>query len=80
MKEAFGTQEIHRMSNPDNSIGHAAMRIGYSMVMLSDARDQWKPMPVPIYVYVNYTDATYKQAFQAGGTSVMEPADQCVNL
>ena len=56
------------------------MRIGYSMVMLSDARDQWKPMPVPIYLYVNYTDATYKQAFQAGGTSVMEPADQCVNL
>lgn len=76
LKGAFGAQEIHRMSNPDSSIGHATMRIGDSMVMLSDARDQWKPMPTAIYLYVNDTDATYKQALQAGGTSVMEPADQ----
>lgn len=44
------------------------------MVMLSDATDQWKPMPAAIYLYVNDSDATYKHAFQAGCTSVMESA------
>lgn len=44
------------------------------MVMLSDAIDQWKPMPAAIYLYVNDTDATYKHAFQVGCTSVMESA------
>lgn len=44
LKEAFGAQEIHRISNRDNSIGRVAMRTGDSMLMLFDARDQWKPM------------------------------------
>ena len=33
-------------------------------------------MPASLYLYVDDTDATYGRALQAGGSSVMEPADQ----
>lgn len=76
VKKAFEAVEVERMNNPDNSVGHAAVRMGDSVLMMSDARGQWKPMPSAIYLYVNDTDTTYKRALQAGATSLMEPADQ----
>jgi len=76
LKQAFEAQEIERMTQPDGTIGHAEVRIGDSVVMMGEARDEWKPMPSGIYLYVNDTDAVYKRALQAGATSIMEPADQ----
>lgn len=73
---AFDAREIHRHTLPDGSIGHAAVRIGDSIVMMADARNEWKPMPSAIYLYVNDTDAAYERALSAGATSLMEPADQ----
>jgi PhnB protein len=74
--EAFGAEVIERMTRADGTIGHAEVRIGDSVVMLSEARGEWKPMPAAIYLYVPDTDATYRSALGAGATSVMEPADQ----
>lgn len=74
--QAFGAEERERMTRADGTIGHAEVRIGDSVVMLSEARGEWKPMPAAIYLYVPDTDATYRQALEAGATSVMEPADQ----
>jgi len=76
LTQAFEAQEIERMTQPDGTIGHAEVRIGDSVVMMGEARDEWKPMPSGIYLYVNDTDAVYKRALQAGATSIMEPADQ----
>jgi PhnB protein len=75
LKEAFDAQETERVVQPDGSIMHAEVRIGDSIVMLSDAMGERKPMPTSIYLYVNDADATYQLALQAGGTSVMEPAN-----
>lgn len=75
LKAAFGAAETFR-SNRNGGVGHAELRIGDSMLMLSEARDQWKPMPSVLYLYVEDTDATYKKALAAGATSLMEPADQ----
>jgi PhnB protein len=75
LKEAFDAQETERVVQPDGTIMHAEVRIGDSVVMLSDAMGEWKPMPTSIYLYVNDADATYQRALQAGGTSVMEPAN-----
>jgi PhnB protein len=77
MKQAFDAKETERMSMPDGSIGHAEVRIGDSVIMLGDARgDTWKAMPSSIYLYVTDCDAVYKQALEAGATSLMEPKDQ----
>src|ERR1017187_5907779 len=64
MKAAFDAQEIVRMSMPDGSIGHAEMRIGNSMVMIGEARDQWKAMPTSLYLYLEDVDAVYARAVQ----------------
>ena len=46
MKAAFGAQEMFRMPMPDGSVGHAELRIGNSMIMLGEARDQFKAMQI----------------------------------
>lgn len=76
LKEAFDAEETERVGRPDGNIMHAQVRIGDSIVMLSDAMGDWKPMPTSIYLYMNDADATYQRALQAGGTSVMEPTNQ----
>ncbi len=76
LQQAFDAKVTVNMEGPNGLIGHAEVQIGDSMVMLADATDRWKPMPAGIYLYVKDTDATYKRALQAGGTSVMEPSNQ----
>jgi uncharacterized glyoxalase superfamily protein PhnB len=76
LKQAFAAQESERLTRPDGTIGHAEVRIGDSIVMMSEASGEWKPMPSAMYLYVNDTDATYKRALQAGAVSTMEPTDQ----
>lgn len=76
MEQAFGAEVSERMTRADGSIGHAEVRIGDSVIMLGDARDQWKPLQSALYLYVPDTDAVYRRALEAGATSVMEPADQ----
>src|SRR5262249_19780544 len=52
----------------------AVMRIGDSMIMISDAGVR-APSPAFLYVYVADTDATYRRALQAGAKSLEEPAE-----
>ena len=77
LRQAFGattTETLHQDS--DGSIRHAELKIGNSMIMLGQARDQWKPRPAGFYLYVTDCDGTYNRAMQAGAKSLMEPADQ----
>jgi PhnB protein len=76
LKQAFGATELHRMAEPDGTIRHAEVRIGDSVVMMGEARDQFKAMPVMIHLYVPDSDAAYKRALQAGATSITDMADQ----
>ena len=76
LKDAFGAVERERMTGPDGGVMHAEVRIGDSMVMLTDGGGDWKPMPTALYLYVNDADATYQRALAAGATSVMEPVTQ----
>ena len=76
LKQAFGAEVAHQSTRPDGGILHAQVRIGDSPVMMGEVSGEWKPMPGSLYLYVPDTDAVYRRALQAGGTSVMEPADQ----
>jgi len=76
-KRAFGAKELYPpMRRSDGSIMHCELRIGDSPVMMGEPMGQYPAMPACLYVYVEDTDAVYRQAVQAGGTSMMEPADQ----
>jgi uncharacterized glyoxalase superfamily protein PhnB len=76
MKQAFDAQEVLRMDGPNGTVRHAEIRLRDSMLMVAEARDEWKPMPSSLYLYVPDTDATYQRALRAGGLSLMEPANQ----
>jgi PhnB protein len=76
LKEALGAQLDHEpMKRPDGTIMHATLKIGTSMLMLTDASEHAKASPVMLYLYVPNADASYQRALKAGATSVAEPAD-----
>jgi PhnB protein len=80
---ALGAKERSRMSGPGDSVMHAELEIGDSLIMLSDPFPQSSTKTpkelggtsVSIMVYVDDIDALYKQAIDAGATSLMEPDD-----
>jgi len=75
LKRAFGAREKERFTDPNGKILHAEVTLGDSIVQLSDATGEWKPVQVPLLLYVTDTDATYRRALQAGATSLREPTD-----
>ena len=76
LKEVFDAKEIAVYPRPDGTIGHAALRIGDSVVELADGGQEWPAMPCALQIYVPDTDAAYQRALKAGGSSLQEPADQ----
>ena len=77
MQQALGAKYDHEPTlRPDGKIMHATLKIGDSMVMISDASEQAKATPAMLYLYVPNVDAAYQLAIKAGATSIMEPADQ----
>ena len=79
LEQAFGGKVVDRYDGPNNTIAHAEIRIGDSVVMCGDANAEWAPMPAAFSYYVDdgaAVDATYKKALAAGATSVTEPKDQ----
>jgi PhnB protein len=77
MQKAFDAKLDHEATKrPDGAIMHATLKIGDSMLMISDASEQSKATSTMLYLYVPDVDATYQKALKAGATSVMEPADQ----
>lgn len=53
----------------------AEIRIGDSVVMISDGDGLRDPVRAFLYVYVEDTDATYRRALAANAISIEEPAD-----
>ncbi len=76
VKQTFNALENARMEGPGGRISHAEMKIGDSIIMLSDSTPEYKAMQSMLYVYVEDVDAVYKRALQAGATSVSEPKNQ----
>ena len=62
------------MAEPDGTIGHAEVRIGDSMLELSDGGEAWPARPAAIHVYVPDADAIYARAV-AAGAAVADRAD-----
>jgi PhnB protein len=82
-KQAFGAKETVRMGGPGGKIGHAEMKIGDSMIMLSDempgsgnrSPQSLGGSPVSIFMYVESVDSVFDQAVKAGAKADMPPQD-----
>jgi uncharacterized glyoxalase superfamily protein PhnB len=76
LKAAFGGTEATCQRNADNTVMHAEIKIGDSLIMLGQASDQWKALNAALYLWVDNVDATYAKAIQAGATSQSAPEDK----
>jgi uncharacterized glyoxalase superfamily protein PhnB len=74
--EVLGGEVIMRMNRDDGSLMHGSLRIGDSVIMLSDATKDVPAFPIWLHVYVPDVDATYQQALEKGATSAQEPSEQ----
>lgn len=83
-KKAFGATESYKLMMPDGRLGHAEIRLGDSLVMLSDefpefggkAPQTLGGSPVSIHLYVEDVDAFFKHALAAGATERKPVMDQ----
>lgn len=82
-KKALGAEEIMRMAGPDGMIGHAELKIGDSIIFLSDeypAMGSKSPQTLggvsgSLYLYVEDVDQAFQRAIDAGGKASMPVTD-----
>jgi len=83
-RRAFGAVELMRLVAPTGEVGHAEIRIGYSVIMLADEMPNMgfrSPSalggsPVSILLYLENVDERFKQAVDAGAKVVRPLQDQ----
>jgi len=81
--KAFSSTKRGGVSSFDGKIMHAEFQVGDSIFMLSDefpAMGNRSPKslggsPASVWLYVKDVDATYRQAIEAGATSISPPTD-----
>lgn len=83
--QAFGAQELYRLTEPSGRIGHAELQMGPSAVlMLSDPFPEYGTTAPPpeglsgmvVHLHVDDCDAMGRQAVAGGATMLSEPTDQ----
>lgn len=83
-RRAFGAELVMKLNLPDGSITHAEIRIGDSILMMSEENEQWgnrSPLalggsPVFLMIYVPDADTAFAKAIAAGCTQVKPVEDQ----
>src|SRR6266851_2739115 len=82
-RRAFGVKEIMRMDGPNGTIVHAELKIGDSIIMLSDEMPGGRTRSpqslggstAGIFLYVENMDSVFNQAVSAGAEADTQPAD-----
>lgn len=83
-KQAFGAVEMLRIPGPNNTIGHAEIQIGDSVVMLADempdapyrSPDAFGGSPVSLMIYIENVDNVFARALALGAKQVRAVQDQ----
>lgn len=83
-KKVFGAKEVLRLVAPDGNIAHAEIRIGDSMIMVSEecgrnyfvSPEKMQGVSVGIHLYVGDVDSVFSKAVESGGTVIDEVKDQ----
>src|ERR1039457_2781054 len=83
-KQAFGAEERGVMKGPDGKIMHAELKIGDSIIMLSDEWPEFGALSplssggagMGLHIYVDGVDAAFDRAVKAGARVDMPVSDQ----
>ena len=83
-KDAFGATELGVMKGPDGKIMHAELKIGDSVIMMSDEFPEFGSLspqsiggsPMGLHIYIENVDAAFDRAVKAGAQVEMPVIDQ----
>jgi len=83
-KQAFGAVERGVMKGPDGKVMHAELKIGDSLIMLSDEFPEFGALSpqsiggsgMGLHIYLDGVDAAFDRAVKAGATVEMPVMDQ----
>jgi PhnB protein len=82
-KAAFGAEELMRHAADDGRLMHAHLRVNGASLMLHDhfaehhgGQDLPEPVGVLLHLQVDDADGWWNRALRAGGTTILEMADQ----
>jgi PhnB protein len=73
--KVFDAEPLNIAKNEHGGVTHAEIRIGSTIVELSEGNDRYPPRQNTLHVFVSDADACYKRALEAGAGSLYEPAD-----
>src|SRR5438270_6599103 len=82
--QAFGATEIMRIPGPNNTVMHAELRIGDSVIMLADemqnapyrSPEAFGGSPVSLMIYIENVDNVFARALSLGSRQIREVQDQ----
>jgi uncharacterized glyoxalase superfamily protein PhnB len=72
----FDAEPLRQHAGDGGELAHGEVRIGDTVVMLSDGADGWPVVPSHVHVYVPDVDATYARAIAAGAEPVQAPVQK----
>lgn len=72
---AGGTMRGDIKYREDDSIQHAEMMVGDSVIMMGEPMEGFPAYESGLYVYVDDCDAAYNKAIELGAESLSEPID-----
>jgi PhnB protein len=83
-KQAFGAEERGVMKGPDGKVMHAELKIGDSIIMLSDEFPDYGALSpqsiggsaMGLHIYLDGVDAAFERAVKAGAEVEMPVMDQ----
>jgi len=76
LKAAFGGTESSCQRTENNTVMHAEIKVGDSLIMVGQANEQWKASKASLYVWVPNVDDVYARALAAGAASQSAPEDK----
>jgi uncharacterized glyoxalase superfamily protein PhnB len=76
LEAAFGAKQKFCERRPDNTVMHAEVTIGDSLIMLGQSNDQYRARAASFFLWVDDADETYAKALAAGATSESPVGDK----
>lgn len=75
LEAAFGAEVQGLMPTPEGGVLHGYLKIGGTVLFVSDAIGFSKPTTTNLFVYVADSDAAFARAIKAGATAVVPLSD-----
>lgn len=75
-KLVFGAEEKLMQMRDQNTIMHAEIKIGASVIMFADSTPEFPAQTAGMFIYVDQTDEVFQSALNEGAVGIMDPTDQ----